>query len=155
MNIEDLKSKVQLIVKRANDLKDEYLGKNNTPVNYACIFSQSEEEYDLLRQLTGKIGKVIKETPTGSLYQIEPLPTVAGNLQLLKIRIPDRTRPELGDADFTVADFPVFEKKYLSLPQFKRMDKPDFYMIELLDQKYDVRAYFSNPPLDRQFGITT
>ena len=150
-----MKSKVQLIVKRADALKEEYLGKINTPVNYACIFSQSKEEFDLLTQLAGKIGKVVKETPTGSLYQIEPLPTVAGNLQLLKIRIPDPTRTELGDADFTVANFPGFEKKYLPLPQFKRMNKPDFYMIELLDLKYDVRAYFSNPPLDKQLGITS
>jgi len=153
MNIEDLKSKVQDIVKRANALRVEYLGSENTPVNYACIFSQSHDEYETLMELAGKIGKVIKKTPTGLLYQINPLDTVAGKLQLLKIRIPDPTRPELGDADFTITNFPAFEKKYLSQPQFTRMDKPDFYMIELMDPNYDVRAYFSNPPLDQELGI--
>lgn len=33
------------------------------------------------------------------------------------------------------------------------MEKPDFYMIELMDPKFDVRAYFSNPPLDEQLNL--
>lgn len=27
-------------------------------------------------------------------------------------------------------------------------------MIELMDSNYNVRAYFSNPPLDKQLGIS-
>lgn len=154
MNTADLKSKVKFIVERASALKDEYLGMDDSRVNYACIFSQNKADYDQLLELTKKLGKIVKETPTGPLYQIEPLSTVAGNLQLLKIRIPDSTRPELGDADFTIMDFPVFEEKYLSTPGFKRIQKDTFYMIELMDSKYDVRAYFSNPPLDKQLGIS-
>jgi hypothetical protein len=154
MTIDDLKSKVQGIVKRANMLKDEYLGNNNSPVNYACVFSQSHEEYDQLTKLAETMGKVAMETPTGLLYQIKPLTTVAGNLRLLKIRLPDPTRPELGDADFTITDFDGFEKKYLSKTQFKRIQRENFYMIELMDSRYEVRAYFSNPPLDKQLGIS-
>ena len=153
MTIDDLKNKVQGIVKRANILKVEYLGNNNAPVNYACIFSQNLEEYDQLTKLVEIMGKVAMETPTGLLYQIKPLSTVAGDLQLLKIRLPDPTRPELGDADFTITDFDDFEKKYLSKTEFKRIQKDNFYMIELMDSRYDVRAYFSNPPLDKQLGI--
>lgn len=33
------------------------------------------------------------------------------------------------------------------------MDKPDFYMIELIDSDFDVRVYFSNPPLDKQLNL--
>lgn len=154
MSIDDLKSKVRGIVKRANMLKDEYLGNNNAPVNYACIFSQNQEECDQLTKLAAIIGKVVMETPTGLLYQIKPLSTVAGDLQLLKIRLPDPSRPELGDADFTITDFDGFEKKYLPKTQFKRIQKDNFYMIELMDSRYEVRAYFSNPPLDKQLGIS-
>ena len=100
-----------------------------------------------------KIGKVIQETPTGLLFHIAPLETVSGDLKLLKIRIPDPTRPERGDADFTISNFPEFEKKYLTKHGFKILRKPDFYMIELMDSDFDVRAYFSNPPLDRQLNI--
>ncbi len=153
MNTEDLKNKVKSIVEKATVLKNKHIDDKNTPVNYACIFSQSKEEYDELLKVTRKIGKVIKETSTGLLFHIEPLKTISGVLKLLKIRIPDSTRPELGDADFTISNFPEFEKKYLSKQGFKKMQKPDFYMIELMDSDFDVRAYFSNPPLDEQLNV--
>lgn len=153
MRIEDLKTKVKSIVEEATALKNKYIDNKNTPVNYACIFSQSKEEYEELLEVTRKIGKVVKETPTGLLFHIEPLQTVSGVLKLLKIRIFDLTRPECGDADFTIFDFSEFEKKYLSKSGFKLMQKEDFYMIELMDSDFDVRAYFSNPPLDEQLNI--
>lgn len=153
MDIEDLKIKVKNIVEKATTLKNKYIDDKNTPVNYACIFSQTKEEYDELLEVTRKIGKVIKETPTGLLFQIEPLQTISGVLKLLKIRIPDPTRPELGDADFTVSNFPDFEKKYLSESGFKLIQRNDFKMIELMDSEFDVRVYFSNPPLDEQLNI--
>ncbi len=153
MNTEDLKIKVKNIVEKATVLKNKHINDKNTPVNYACIFSQSEGEYKELLEVARKIGKVIKETPTGLLFHIEPLQTVSGILKLLKIRIPDPTRSELGDADFTVFNFSEFEKKYLTKPNFKLMQKPDFYIIELMDSEFDVRAYFSNPPLDIQLDV--
>lgn len=153
MDIEDLKIKVKSVVEKATILKNKHIDDKNTPVNYACIFSQSKEEYEELLEATHKIGKVIQETPTGFLFHIEPLQTVSGILKLLKIRIPDPTRPELGDADFTISNFSDFEKKYLSKPGFKIIKKEDFYMIELMDSDFDVRAYFSNPPLDKQLKV--
>ena len=153
MNQGDLKTKVKKIVEKATALKNKHIDEKNTPVNYACIFSQSKEEYDKLLEVTRKIGNVIKDTPTGLLFLIEPLQTISGTLRLLKIRVPDSTRPELGDADFTVSNFPEFEKKYVSKTGFKLIKKEDFVMIELMDPKFDVRAYFSNSPLDVQLHI--
>ncbi len=153
METEDLKNLVKIIVEKATALKNKHIDDKNTPVNYACIFSQSKEEYEELIETSQKIGKVIQETSTGLLFHIEPLETVSGILRLLKIRISDPTRPELGDADFTISNFPEFEKKYLTHPGFKLMQKPDFYMIELIDPEFDVRAYFSNPPLAVQLNI--
>jgi len=154
MDTEDLKIKVKKIVEKATALKNKHIDDKNTPVNYACIFSQSKKEYDELLDVTRKIGNVVKETPTGLLFHIEPLQTISGVLKLLKIRIPDPTRQELGDADFTVSNFPEFEKKYLSKSGFKLIKKEDFVMIELMDSDFDVRAYFSNPPLDIQLEST-
>ena len=153
MEMEVLKKLVKSIVEKATALKNKHVEYKNTPVNYACIFSQRKAEYEELLEATRKIGKVIQETPTGLLFHIEPLQTVSGVLKLLKIRIPDPTRPERGDADFTISNFPEFEKKYLSKPGFKIMKKPNFYMIELMDSDFDVRAYFSNPPLDKQLNL--
>ena len=153
MNIDELKNKVQYIVKNARALKDKYTDQKNAPVNYACIFSQTNEEYKELLELVRTIGKVVKETKTGLLFHIDPLLTESGILKLLKIRISDPTRPELGDADFSVSNFAKFEKKYLPRPGFKLINKENFVMVELTDQEFDVRAYFSNPPLDVQLNI--
>ena len=153
MNQGDLKTKVKKIVEKATALKNKHIDEKNMPVNYACIFSQIKKKYNKLLEVTRKIGNVIKDTPTGLLFLIEPLQTISGTLRLLKIRVPDSTRPELGDADFTVSNFPEFEKKYVSKTGFKLIKKEDFVMIELMDPKFDVRAYFSNSPLDVQLHI--
>ncbi len=153
MDTKDLKNLVKDIVAQATVLKDKYTEFKNAPVNYACIFSQSNKEYEELLKVAQKIGKVIKETSTGPLLHIKPLKTVSGFLQLLKIRMYDPNRPERGDADFTISNFAEFEAKYLSRPNFRRMEKPNFYMLELADSNFNVRVYFSNPPLTEQFGI--
>lgn len=153
MDAEDLKIRVKDIVKKAASLKNKHTGNKSAPVNYACIFSQSKAEYGELVEAARKIGNVVKETPTGPLFQIQPLKTISGVLKLLKIRIPDPTRPEKGDADFTISNFPEFEKKYLTKTGFKLIKREGFVMIELMDPKFDVRAYFSNPPLDVQLNI--
>ena len=153
MNVKNLIKSVQEIVKRANILKDKHTSEKNAPVNYACVFCQTDEQYDSLVALAQEIGKVIEETPTGPLFHIQPLDTIAGNLQLLKIRKPDATRPELGDADFTVLNYPKFKNKYLPQKGFKLIVRKNFEMIELTDPKFNIRAYFSNPPLDKQLKI--
>jgi len=153
MNIDDLKSLVKEIVEKATQLKNKHTNQSDALVNYCCIFSQSNEEYESLVNVTKEIGKVIKETPTGPLFHIS-LDTISGKLLLLKIRKQDTTRPERGDADFTVDNYLDFKKKYLSQSGFKLMLKEDFEMIELMDSEFDVRVYFSDPPLDKQLGLS-
>jgi hypothetical protein len=153
MDVKDLGQFVQEIVKKASNLKDKYTSEKKAPVNYACVFCQDEEQYKSLVAITQKIGNVVEETPTGPLFHIQSLDTNAGKLQLLKIRKPDATRPELGDADFTVSDYPEFKKKYLSQKGFKLIVRKNFEMIELVDPQFNVRAYFSNPSLNKELGI--
>jgi hypothetical protein len=153
MDVTTLKQLIEEIVKKANDLKNKHISEKKAPVNYACIFSQSKEQYNNLLVVVQKIGSVIEETPTGPLFHIQPLDTVAGNLRLLKIRKPNTTRPELGDADFTVTNYAKFKKKCLSQKGFKLIVRENFEMIELVDTHFNVRAYFSNPPLNEQLKI--
>ena len=153
MEITTLMQLIEEIVKKANDLKNKYTSEKNALVNYACIFSQNKEQFNHLLAVAQRIGSVIEETPTGPLYHIQPLKTVAGNLRLLKIRKPDPTRPELGDADFTVENYPEFKRKYLSQKGFNLIVRKNFEMIELVDSQFNVRAYFSSLPLNKQFGI--
>lgn len=153
MDLRNLLLLVQNIVKQASSLKDKHTRKYNAKVNYACIFTQTLQEYKNMIKITQKIGKIIKETPTGLLFNIKPLNTISGKLKLLKIRIPDITRPELGDADFTITNYQKFKKEFLLKKGFKLIYKENFEMIELIDKDFEVRAYFSYPPLDKQLKI--
>lgn len=42
MNMEDLEKLVKDIVEKATALKNKHIENKNTPINYACIFSQIE-----------------------------------------------------------------------------------------------------------------
>jgi len=159
MDINELKGFVKNIVTDSKKLKDIYTDEINAPVNYACIFSQTQEEYEELKVVVGLFWKVVKETKSGNIYHIEDLPTVSGNLKILKIRKPDITKPERWDADFTVNNYQEFKEKYLNKPWFRLIERTYMEMIELMEENNDVRVYFSNPPVDRQLlaekGIKT
>ena len=132
MSVEDLKKMVEATVRQAMELKDRHTAELNAAVNYACIFSQSQGEYRELVETTGRMGNMIQQTPKGHLFQVSPMETTAGPLQLLKVRRPDPTRPERGDADFTVVDYPAFKKNSLGKKGFKLIKKENFEMIELV-----------------------
>ena len=153
MTSEELKNLVKSILELATDLKNTHTEEINAPVNYACIFAQSENEYVELDVCASRLGRVAKETISGQLYIIDPIDTVAGPLRLLKIRKLDSARPERGDADFTVTDYQSFKRRVLSRDHFSLIDRGEFEMIELHDGVADVRVYFSNPTVANLLGI--
>ncbi len=144
---------IKEIVIRAKELKDRHTNESSARVNYSAVFSHTQTEYEELLAAANEIGKVVKDTPTGPLFQIKPIDTSSGRLKLLKIRMPDPTRPERGDADFTVSDYSSFKKSCLEKPGFKLIKRKEMEMIELCEESLDVRAYFSHPTLDEQLGI--
>lgn len=152
MNAEDLKNIVKDIVAQAEQVKQRIIN-DTAPVNYACIFCQNDEEYASFLDAAKEIGKVVQDTHTGPVFQIPHLETVAGDLQILKIRKFDPTRPERGDADFTLSDYKTFKQEHLHQSGYKLIDKSDFEMIEYKDPKENVLLYFSNPTLGQVLGI--
>ena len=139
---------IQDIVSQAKQLRDKYTDQIQASVNYACVFCQTEQEFNNFNKQAQKLGKVMKQTETGPIYLLnKTIETEAGLLKLLKIRKPDPTRPERGDADFTVDDYQNFKKKYLNKPNFKLIVRQDFEMIELYIKGANVRVYFSHPTL--------
>lgn len=153
MNPDQLKELVRSIVERSQDLRDEFTSEHNAPVNYAAVFAQDESEFQELIEVVKSLGEILEDTPTGPLFKIQPLDTVAGELQLLKIRKPDPQRPERGDADFTVAAYQQFKDQYLVRPGFRLIKRDKFEMVELSHPTFEVLAYFSYPPLDKQYGL--
>lgn len=152
MNIEDLKNIIKDIVAWADKVRQTII-TDPVPVNYACIFCQSDEEYSSFIEIVKQMGKVVQNTKAGPVFQIESLPTIAGVLRLLKIRKPDPTRLERGDADFTLPNYDEFKKEHINQKGFKLIDKGDFEMIEFKSPDSNVLVYFSNPTLAEVLGI--
>lgn len=148
MTVDDIKKLVREIIKQSQQLSKKHTSGQKMPVNYACIFTHTAEEYEKFIEATKQIGKILQETETGPIFYITPLSTAAGILKLLKIRRPDSKRPERGDADFTVADYQIFKKSYLGKPGFNLIKRPKMEMIELIDPSYNVLAYYSHPTLE-------
>lgn len=138
---------VQNIVEQAMALRDKHTSETSAPVNYACIFTQSNEEYEKFLIIARTLGSVVHETNMGPVFRIRPLTTIAGDLELLKIRKPDPKRPERGDADFTLSDYQTFKNTYLHTPGFGIIARENMEMIELSDPNFNVLAYFSHPML--------
>ena len=151
--VSKLEQLIKNIVLDSQKLKDEFTDAHNVPVNYACIFTQNQSELTEYTSVASKIGQVIEYTPTAPLFKITPIKTIAGSLQLLKIRKFDEDHTDLGDADFTLPNYQQFKDKYLGQPGFSLVSKPGFEMIELRVSDRSVRCYFSNPPLDKQLGL--
>jgi len=153
MNQADLKNIARDIVKKATLLKDKHTDQKEAQVSYVAIFCQTDEEFEEFTRIVRSFGSIINETPTGFHYRIPPLTTVCGQFQILKIRIPDKTRPERGDADYNVENYEEFKKMHLHLSGFKLIKRKDHEMIELMELGADVRVYFSNPHVDKLLGI--
>ncbi len=143
----------KLLVSDAVKLKNKYTLLHNIPANYACVFAHAEEEYQQLKNALDANGKVVRETEMGNIYQVKAFATIAGKLQLIKIRKPDGKKPERGYADFTVPNYEAFKREYLHLPNFKLTQRTGYEMIGLSDTEFDVRVYFAFPPLDVQLGL--
>jgi hypothetical protein len=147
MTTDNLKKLVKDIVAKARLLSAKHTNEGNAPVNYACVFTQSQSEYQEVLDLARTLGSIADETATGPVFHIEPLHTDAGEVRLLKVRRPDPKRPERGDADFTVTNYQTFKGTYLGKPGFSLIERKDMEMMELIDPSFDVLAYYSHPTL--------
>ena len=108
------------IVRQANLLKDIYTGEKEIPVNYAAVFSQNDVQYNSLLKAADKNRQSqVTKTPTTRPLSYIRLKDRCRPLKIVKIRAPDRTRPERGDADFTVLDYQKFKEECITKPQFK------------------------------------
>ncbi|MDO8621037.1 MAG: hypothetical protein Q7R31_02035 [Candidatus Levybacteria bacterium] len=153
MTTEEFNNIISYIVENCAELKNKYINEN-LEIDYICIFSHTQQEYNELLKQAGKIGKIADETPTGPVFEFNSPPkTIIGNPKLLKIRKPDETRPQRGNVDFN-SDYENFKKKHLDGRRFTLIKRENFEMLELRDDAFDVLVYFSSSPLSKQLGVT-
>jgi hypothetical protein len=148
-----LETLAQKIVREANALKNRHTSEKGAKVNYTVIFPQSTPDYLQLIKEAATTGALLSENPSGFLFHVPSIKTVAGPLKIVKVRLPERGRTELGDADFTVKNYSAFKKKVHKKPGFRVMRIDDYELIELVDPRFKVRAYFTNKPMDKELGI--
>jgi hypothetical protein len=150
---DDLVGLAQVIVHDALALKNAHVPDHPVTVSYCCVFSRDDPEFDKWTSAAGARGAVAKDTPTGPVFVVPEINTAAGPLRVLKIRKPDATRGERGDADFRLEQYEDFKRAYLGRPGFNLIERSEFEMVELVDSQFDARAYFSNPPVETHAGI--
>ena len=145
MTSSDLYKTIEYIANKCNDLKDKYIDED-LKIDYVCIFSQSQEEYEKLLDAAHNIGSIVDETSTGPVFKFNNLrKTIIGSPKVLKIRIPEKTRTERGDVDF-ITDYENFKNKYFDNNRFKLIKRERFEMLELKDPEFNIIAYFSSIP---------
>lgn len=151
--VDKLIKTVNYIVRRSAELKNTYTDAVAAPVEFACIFCQSEEEYRAFTREIEALGRIVETTPSGYTYLLDkPIATVAGPLRLVKIRKPDPKLTKRGDADFNT-DYVAFKERYGSDPKFERVIRPTFEMLRLSAPDFDVMACFSSIPKSKELGV--
>ena len=134
-------------------MKNKYTDANDSPIEFVCIFCQSDEEYEKLTTEIQALGKIVQNTTTGFTYLLnQPLKTGAGPLSLVKIRKPDPLRKERGDTDFNT-NYPEFKREYSNEPNFELIERAGFEMLRLSSPNREVMVCFSSIPLSRVLGI--
>jgi hypothetical protein len=142
-NFEDL---VKNLVTKCISLKNKYVKEKDLVADWICFFAQSEEEYQELMKLASDYGHVVKDTDSGPIYRFDKqIHTEAGVPNVVKVRKPDITKPELGDVDFNTS-YVEFKDKYLDNKRFTLIVRDKFEMMELKEEGWDVMCYFSSVP---------
>jgi hypothetical protein len=143
----DLIKIVQDIVAESVKLKDEMTDQHDVPIGYVAVFCQDDTEYEEFKRLAYENGHLAEETYSGPVFVVPTIETASGALNVVKIRNPNPETPERGDSDFDARDYMKFKEKYLGQPGFSLIQREEFEMIEVLSPKYNVRIYFSDPPV--------
>ncbi len=151
MDKKELQEIIKYIIQKTVQLKDKHVKEKDLEIDYICIFSQTHDDYKKLKKIAEKDGKIIWNSPTGPIYKYD-FSLDDFHPKLLKIRVPDKTKPEIGDVDFNT-DYQQFKQKHSEDPHFKLIERPEFEMLELMDPEFDVRVYFSSIPQSQILGV--
>ena len=96
--------------------------KENKTIDCITIFSNSNEDYDILNNELAN-NRIIDEMSSGNLYLLnKPIETIYGNLYFIKVRKHDDNYNNYRiSVDFIVDDYESFKKK-MNNPIIKKYD---------------------------------
>lgn len=156
MNIESFETLLKYLIDQAIlSLKNTSLA-DKIPVDFVNVFSKTDQEFEMLLELTESIGKKIESdaTVTGTTFLLNKvLETSSGPLSLVRIRKPDPTRPQRGAVDFRISNYEAFKKECLSKNSgnYTLLIRTGFELVEI--KGVDVLVYTPNIPMTKQLGL--
>lgn len=110
--------------------------------NYASIYAQSDDEYNQISKELSENGDIELERESGNYFKLHnPLLMMNNKITVCRIRKFDKDHPERGYLDFEVNDYAKFKEKYVTNANFSLLNEGE-EMLELKDQRFNVRAYF-------------
>ena len=155
MNDNELKKIVIYLVKQGLDAIKNNTRENKATIDYVSIFSKNKNEFKKLELTARKMGIEVdkKNIKTGKTFLLNtPIATPAGELSLIKIRIPDATRLQRGAPDFKISNYAKFKKKYLPTSgNFTLMIRKNYEMIEI--KGVDVLVYIPSKTAGERLKI--
>lgn len=132
---------ITYIARQASRLVLEILG-SKLPIDTITIFSQSHEEFEFVASHLRSKGAVSSFSHGATLY-VEVTETIEDNaIKLLGVRQPDDSRPELGYADYPVADYDSLKALHADNPNVQEIRSgAGMPLLELRSPDFDVRGY--------------
>lgn len=148
----NLKHIAKQIVSASSPILDKYVtSKYKLKLDYVDIFPKSEEEHKELLEQLKSLGKPIWSGSTGKTYLLdEPIETDKGLLKLLRVRIFDNSKLAFrGHPDYAVKkeEYDDFKDYLLKQENVNLMKRPEYEMVEIWDEDFDVAVYFPSIPL--------
>ncbi|MBP7992090.1 MAG: hypothetical protein KAZ30_00345 [Candidatus Magasanikbacteria bacterium] len=80
-----LENLIKEIVDQARTERNKNNSESRTPINFVSVYAQTPFEFIKLLSAAHALGKLIKETPEGSLFSIPVIETACGPLRMIKI----------------------------------------------------------------------
>ena len=141
-NEQKLREAVDYVAKQTTLLCKKITG-NEYPIRYLTIFSHYAEEFSDLRQIVESLGQIVDANNGYAVKLKNPIQLANGELEKIRIRKPDRERPQVGCNDFAIPDYELFKKtQLLNHPNNLRLiERPGYEMIEFFDPEFDILAY--------------
>ncbi len=140
-NKTELIESVKYVAQETTRLCEKIIGKS-FPIKSLTIFTHEEMEYKLLFAILGTLGNPYNYNNGPRIELFEPIIVGDNKITHLRLRKPDIERPQVGCNDFET-DYELFKNEYLNkYPEnLNLIIRPEYEMIELHDEKFDVLAY--------------
>lgn len=138
------------VTEKANRLLEEkQIDQDAGQIDYVAIFPKNQDGYNSLMVSLGQAGEPVRVVPTGTVFKLrEPLETPHGIVGMVRIRIFDPSKSQLGYVDYALENYGEFKEKYLTSGVVNITHSADGVEMLTLENE-EVIIYFPETPLGK------